>query len=120
MVEALKRLWTDTCDISVRTAGKDIETGRTSFNENIIVSEEPCRVSFKLSFENASSAKEGGIYTAVNQPAKLFMDKAISVPAGSKITVTRDGQLFEFSRSGAPSLYDYHQEIKVEKFKGWA
>lgn len=120
MVEALKRLWTDTCEVKVRIAEKDIETGRTLFNENIIISEEPCRVSFKLSFENASSAKKGGIYTAVNQPAKLFMDKKIPIPAGSKITVTRDGELFEFSRSGTPSLYDYHQEIKVEKFKGWA
>lgn len=120
MVEALRRLWTDSCDITVRVAEADPETGRTLFREEIAVAGEPCRVSFKLTFENMSGAKEDGIYAAVKQSAKIFLDRNISVPPGSKITVTRNGEAFEFTRSGAPAIYDYHQEIKVEKFEDWA
>lgn len=122
MVEALRRLWTDTCDITARVAEDeaDPETGRTVFREETIVTGEPCRISFKLTFENVSGAKEDGIYATVRQSAKLFLDRNIPVPPGSIITVTRNGEVFEFIRSGAPAIYDYHQEIKVEKYKDWA
>lgn len=120
MVKVLKRLWTDTCDITVRRAEDDPTTGRTVFVEETIVVEEPCRISFKIAFEGTSGAKQGGMYTAAPQSAKLFMDKNVRVPSGSKITVTRDMEIFEMVRSGAPAVYDYHQEIKVERFKDWA
>lgn len=120
MVEALSRLWTDSCDITVRVAATDPETGRSVFSEETVVTGEPCRVSFKISFDNSSGAKEDGIYAAVKQSAKIFMDRKVSVPPGSKITVVRHGEVFEFARSGAPAVYDYHQEIRVEKFKDWA
>lgn len=120
MVEELRRLWVDRCDIAVRVPEKNPETGRTLFAERFVVSDEPCRVSFKLAFENVSGAKDKGMYMAVSQAAKLFMDRDISVPPGSKITVRRGDEVLEFCRSGPPALYDYHQEVKVEKFKDWA
>lgn len=120
MVEALRRLWVDKCDVTVRVSEKDSETGRTVFREETLITQEPCRVSFKLTFENVSGAKDSGIYTTIYQSAKLFLDREVSVPPGSKITVTRGGAVFEFCRSGSPALYDYHQELKMEKFKGWA
>ena len=120
MVEALQRLWTDRCDITVRVSEMDPETGRTVFREETLISGEPCRLSFKLTFENVSGTKDSGMYTTIYQSAKLFMDREVSVPPGSKITVTRSGTVFEFCRSGSPAVYDYHQELKMEKFKDWA
>lgn len=120
MVKALKELWSDACDVTVRRSEIDERTGRTVFTEETICSGIPCRVSFKISFETVSSTKDQGMAHTLSQSVKLFIDKDIQIPPGSRITVYREGRAFEFARSGAAAVFSGHQEIRLESWKGWA
>jgi len=120
MVSPLARLWTDTCDVTVRREALDPETGRTVFTEEQILSGVPCRISFRLSFETVSTVREQGMAAALSQSAKLFIGPEAALPPGSRITVRRGGRVFEFARSSAPAQFGGHQEIRMERWKGWA
>ena len=91
--QALKMLWKDSCSIFVREEVIDEETKLTDFRDET---------------------------AAVAQSAKLFLPSTCTVPAGSKIVVTRGERTFVFSRSGEPGIFTHHQEIPLEKFRGWA
>ena len=54
------------------------------------------------------------------QSITLFIDRAVTVPEGSKITVTQNGVTGVYEKSGKPAIYSTHQEIPLELFKGWA
>ena len=54
------------------------------------------------------------------QTIKIFLAPEIRVQAGSKLTVTQNGVTTEYKSSGEPALYQTHQEIMLELFKGWA
>jgi len=117
---ALKRLWTDRCDIYVREGAEDPDTGRTVFSERRIYGNLPCRVSFRVSFETASPVRDvAGIASMAGQAVKLFLAPNIQVLAGSKIVVRRFGQETAYVRSGMPAIYEEHQEIRVELFRNW-
>lgn len=51
---------------------------------------------------------------------RLFLAPEIKVAPGSKITITQNGVVGEYKNSGVPAMYDTHQEIMLELFKGWA
>jgi hypothetical protein len=44
----------------------------------------------------------------------------IHVKPGSKLTITQNGVTTEYKNSGEPALFDTHQEIILELFKGWS
>lgn len=87
--------------------------------EDIVISEEPCRVSFnsdlaaKPTYENDGAAK-------VEQKIKLFCAPEVMIQPGSKIEVTRGNRIMLFTRSGEPAVYATHQEIVLESVKVWA
>ena len=120
MVSGLHSLWTDRCSVTVRQKSLDDSTGCTVFSENEICSDIPCRISFRLSFETVSGVKDASGATSVAQSVKLFCAPDVDIPPGSRITVTRGGRVFQFARSGAPAVYSAHQEVKLERFEGYA
>lgn len=113
---ALKTLWNDSCTVYVQTSVKNPNNKRTEFVETILFENQPC----KLSFESLSTTTQNSHAPAITQGAKLFLDNALSVPAGSKIVVARADKTFTFARSGEPGVFMYHQEIPLTLFEGWA
>lgn len=99
----------------VRQRQTDPITKLTDFAEIELFSAEPCKLSFEV-----LTASEGDQTAAALQGAKLFLSASLTVPAGSKIIVTRGERTFLFSRSGEPGVFTYHQEIQLEKWKRWA
>ena len=120
MVSNLERLWTDRCDVTVQEGSVDQQTGRTVFEERTVYADVPCRLSFRLTFENVSAVKNAGGAFQVSQAGKLFVGLDVSVPPGARITVRRGDRVYEFARSGAPAIYSGHQELRVERFRDWA
>ena len=115
-MNALQKLWNDTCTVYVQTKKQNPENKRTEFVEEVLFENQPC----KLSFESITSASESNHTATVSQSAKLFLDKLLSVPSGSKIVISRDGKTFTFANSGEPGVFTFHQEISLVKFDGWA
>ena len=87
----------------------------TSFEDVDVLYDQPCR----LSFSSSPAATDGNV-AEVNQTVKLFCSPDITVKEGSKIVVTQNGVTTEYKQSGTPALYETHQEIILELFRGWA
>ena len=116
----LARFWTDCCDVYVRESAVDAETGRTVFSERKLYENLPCRISYRISFETVGAVRDvGNAATAAGQAVKLFLAPEVSIPAGSKIVVRRQGREMVFARSGIPAMFEGHQELRVERFRKW-
>ena len=117
---ALRRLWTDRCDIVVREGGLEPGSGRTVFAERKIYADLPCRMSYRLSFETVSGVRDvGDAAVAAGQAVKLFLAPEIVVPVGSKIVLRRGNQEMVFARTGMPAVFGMHQEVRMERFERW-
>lgn len=113
---ALESLYDGTCNIiehqKIKKANKS-----TGFQDVTVLENEPCRLSFKtigstIQAENAASA--------VIQVTILFISPDIVIKPGSKIVVTQNNITTEYANSGEGAMYDTHQEIILELFKGWS
>ncbi len=113
--QVLQTLWKDTCKVIVHDKVKNEQTKVTEFVERTLAEGQPC----KLSWESLSAVGEGNT-AAIAQSVKLFLSNQISVPAGSKIIVTRQGKTYDFQRSGEPAVFTFHQEVMLEPWKRWA
>lgn len=105
--DALKNLLTDRCTITIQKEQKNPVNKQTEFIDTVLLSDEPCRVSF----ESISSTSPDNGTALVSQAVKLFLRPDVYIPSGSTITVTRKGRTETYVRSGKPSLYPSHQEI---------
>ena len=112
---AIERLYKGKCTIAEFQPVKDPVTKVTSKQEVNVLTDQPCRLSFK----NISSTSAGDAAT-VNQIVTLFIAPEIVIKAGSKITVTQNGVTTAYTRSGQPAVYSNHQEVILQLFKGWA
>lgn len=92
------------------------ETKITRQTEVTVLENQPC----KLSFEKLDTANQTDTAAAIAQGAKLFLAPEIKVKEGSKIVVTQFGETHEYSCSGDPAVYPFHQEIMLKVFRGWA
>ena len=113
---ALKRLWNGKCTVTVRQNTTDTKTGRTVQTEKDLYTDVPCR----LSYHSESIAGQTESAAAKTQSIKLYVDKSVDIPEGSKITVTQNGTSQVYERSGVPVVYSVHKQISLELFKGWA
>lgn len=114
---AIKSLWKGKCTVTVRKCDTtDENTGRVVVSEIDTYKDEPCHISF----DTVKAAQKENSAAAVGQSIKLFIDRAVVIPEGSKITVTQNGITSEYEQSGKPAVYSTHQEIPLELFKGWA
>ncbi len=114
---AIKSLWRGKCTVTVRNNDTtDENTGRVVVGEVDIYTNEPCRISFDT--VNATQPENNA--ANIVQSITLFIDRAVVIPEGSKITVTQNGVTAVYEKSGKPAVYSTHQEIPLEIFKGWA
>lgn len=113
---AMKKLWNDRCSIFVKENVKDARTGKTKQADAVVFSELPCRLSFKT--VTVPTQTDSAARTV--QSTSLFLSKEVTVPPGSKFVVTHEGVKREYTQSGVPAVYSYHQEIPVELKGEWA
>lgn len=92
------------------------ENGSTGFSEETVLDNIPC----KLSFKSAPVLGDGATGSAISQMVKVFMAPDVSVKSGSKLIITQNGVTKEYKGSGEPAIYETHQEIALELFKGWS
>lgn len=113
----IKSLWQGKCTVTVRNNDTtDENTGRVVVGEVDTYTNEPCRISFDT--VNATQPENNA--ANIVQSITLFIDRAVVIPEGSKITVTQNGVTAVYEKSGKPAVYSTHQEIPLEIFKGWA
>lgn len=114
---AIKSLWRGKCTVTVRNNDTtDENTGRVVVGEVDTYTDEPCRISFDT--VNATQPENNA--ANIVQSITLFINRAVVIPEGSKITVTQNGATAVYEKSGKPAVYSTHQEIPLEIFKGWA
>ena len=114
--KAIESLYDGTCTI---TEYKKIQRPNksTGFEEVVVLENQPCR----LSFNSANSTSQiGNGASALAQSVKVYISPEIQVKPGSKLTITQNQVTTEYTNSGQPSIYDTHQEIVLELFKGWS
>ena len=75
----------------------------------------PCRVSFEEIYANTETDTENKVV----QKIKLFIKPELIIRPGSKIVVTRKNRVTSYKNSGEPAVYDTHQEIMLDNWKGW-
>lgn len=113
--KAIERLYDDTCTVTVKQEYEK-ENGATGFKETVVLENEPCH----LSFSSATSTKEGEVAATVSQVTELFISPDVNIAPGSKITVFHNGTTTDYTRSGKSDLYNSHQQIILELWKGWS
>lgn len=116
LAAAVKSLWEGKCTVTVRENKTNEANGRTEAKEVDLCTNEPCRISFDT--VQVTEPSSGAAQT--KQTVTLFIDPAVSLPAGSKITVTQKGTTGVYEQSGVPAVYSTHKEVPLELFKGWA
>jgi hypothetical protein len=87
---------------------KDVETE--------VFKNEKCRISFEDIYVNTQTDMEAKKV----QKIKLFIAPELEIKPGSLIIVTGRGRTTKYKNSGEPAVYDTHQEIIIELWKGWA
>lgn len=113
---AIRRLWTGKATVTVMEGVFNPANGRTEPAEKVLVSEEPCRISYST-VKSTEPSEEAAL---VAQSVTLHIDPSVDIPEGSKIAVTQNGVTREYERSGKSAVYSCHQEVPLELFRGWA
>ena len=112
---AIESHYDSVCDIIERQSV--IENNITKNKQEVTVeSNKPCRVSFENIFANTQTDTE----SEKNQKIKLFIAPELVIKPGSKIVVKGRGRTTTYKNSGEPAIYNTHQEIMLELWKGWA
>ena len=104
--------------VTIYAKVKDPVTGLTTQSEQPVqeLTDVPCH----LSIESKTAASQSESASSVAQTTKLITQPDITIPSGSKITVTQTGVTKAYKCSGIPGVYTTHQEIVLDVFEGWA
>ena len=113
--KAIESTYTGICTIVEYGDMTDEETKVTHQGEMVVFENQPC----KLSFERINAAVQTDTAASVSQGTKLFIAPEVKINSGSKIIVEQNGMKNEYSASGEPAVYNTHQEIMLELFRGW-
>lgn len=113
--KAIESLYCGKCDISVTRKTINLVTKQTEFTDDIIITNQPCRLSYSSTSENKETRT-----AEKKQIIKLFLSPTINVPSGSKITVTQNGKTTKYKASSEPMMYSNHQEVELELLEQWA
>lgn len=111
----IESMYDSKCDIIERQS--ITENNITTNNNEVTVQEgKPCRISFEDIYSNTETDTEAKKV----QKIKLFIAPEINIKPGSKIIVTGRNRTTIYKNSGEPAVYNTHQEIMLELWKGWA
>lgn len=114
--KALESMYEGTCDIVEHKKVKK-SNGATVSEDVKALEKEPCRLSFKT-ITSTNPTDTGA--SVLKQTTTLFINPDIKIAPGLKIVVTQNNITNEYKQSGEPAMYDTHQEIILELFKGWS
>jgi len=115
--KAMEMLYQDRCNIYESQYIVNPTTKITEqVDDTLIIENAPCRVSFN-SFPAATPTDSSNL---ISQSVKLFIAPDLDIKAGSKIEITRNGKTTTYTRSGEAAIYNTHQEIFLELWKGRA
>jgi len=114
--KAIESLYKGKCNVIEYQSVKDPITKITSQQEVSVLTEQPCRLSFKT----INSTSQSDSAAIVTQSVTLFIAPEVNIKPGSKITVIQNNITNDYQSSGKPATYSNHQEIPLELFKGWA
>lgn len=114
--KAIESLYDSTCTIIEYEEKKDPVTKKTAGKEITVYQDKPCR----LSYSSNKKSDQSEVANVVTQIIKVFIAPELDIKAGSKLVVTKKSRTVEYKNSGKPAIYDTHQEIVLELFKGWA
>lgn len=125
---AVESLYSGTCTVTATTPTFDESTKQTTNTETTLFTNQPCRLSFisatpsdkLVSLSNNLIHSDTPRAHFVDQQIKLFIDPALDIPPGSKISVTQNGLTQYFKSSGAPAVYSSHQEIELVRLDNLA
>jgi len=106
-------LWKGKCNISEYRSTTDPDTHQTTQQEVVVVTDEPCRLSFN---REAVTNIDNGVAEII-QYTVLFIRPDIEIKPGSVIEVTQNGVTTKYRRSGKPAIYTNHQEIKLTLYE---
>ena len=113
--KAIESMYDGTCTVTeYQEYIKDNKS--TAHHEVVLLEGQPCR----LSFSSSPNTNQTESAAQLVQTIKVFLAPDVRVQAGSKLTITQNGVTTEYKSSGEPALYQTHQEIMLELFKGWA
>lgn len=112
---ALRSLWCDRCTVYKMNNGKKTGSSFTKQTWTVLFENAPCRMSHK----SVTIASDTGTAARMFQQTVLILDKALEIPAGSKITVTHEGVTRNYEYSGVPAVYSVHQEIPINLREDW-
>lgn len=125
---AVESLYSGICTVTATTPTFDEITKQTTNTETTLFTNQPCRLSFisATPSDKLVSFSHNLIHTdtprahLADQQIKLFIDPALDIPPGSKISVTQNGLTQYFKSSGAPAVYSSHQEIELARLDNLA
>lgn len=112
--KAIESQYDSKCDVIERKK-QEINNITKSIEEKVLINQS-CRVSFETINANTETNTEA----KKTQSIKLFIAPELNIKPGSKIIVIGRGRTAEYKNSGEPAIYDTHQEIMLELWKGWA
>lgn len=114
--KAVESTYDSTCTVIEHQQRKDPVTKKTVNREVTVFPDKSCR----LSISSNMKAEQTETANAITQVIKVFIAPELDIKPGSKLIITRKGKTSEYKNSGVPAVYDTHQEIVLELFKGWA
>lgn len=125
---AVESLYSGTCTVTATTPTFDESTKQTTNTETTLFTNQPCRLSFISAppSDKLASLSHNLIHSdtprahLADQQIKLFIDPSLSIPPGSKISVTQNGVTSLFKSSGHPAVYSSHQEIELVRLDEFA
>lgn len=98
------------CDILEKRKVKDEVTKATVLKDIVVLSNQPCR----LSYSSSGTANQTDTVSNIEQTIKLFIAPEIKIAPGSKLRITQNGVTTDYVSSGVPAIYETHQEICLE------
>ena len=113
MKNPLTSLWIGRCNISEYRPITDPDTHQTTQEEVVVVTDEPCRLSFGS--ESVTNIIDGT--AEMSQFIVLFIRPDIEIKPGSIIEVTQNGVTTKYRRSSKSALYTNHQEIRLTLYE---
>lgn len=114
--KAIESQYAGKCTVVEMQPIKDPATNITSSKEVTVLTDQPCNIAYK----SAEATTIVGGVAVQNQTIKLFISPDVTIKAGSKITVTKNGKTTAYKRSGLPAFYPSHQEINLIIFDKYA
>ena len=108
--KAVESRYRGLCDILEKRKVKDEVTKATALRDTVVLSNQPCR----LSYSSSGTANQTDNISNIEQTIKVFIAPEIKIAPGSKLRITQNGITTDYISSGVPAVYEMHQEVSLE------